>query len=451
MAEKVDVAIIGGGPAGMTAASRIKRVTPKLRVVVFERSNYVSYAPCGIPYYLGGIVKELDQLVHYPLRVFTEERGIEVYTKTTVTELGTGYLRARNSDGEKTYEWNKLLIATGAKPKIPRVDGINLPGVFTLRTLEDGEAAKKYLQNVNTVAIVGGGYIGLELAENLKNLGKKVHLFELLPQVLPAVDPDVASLIEKELVSNGVDLHLGEGLKALHGKDKVESLETTKGEYRVEAVFIATGIAPETSLGDMIGVERGVTGALSVDKSMRTNVENVFAAGDVAEAINLVTGKPDWFPLAPVANKMGYVAGATMSGLPAEFPGAVGTSVTRVFSLEIGRTGLTEERARKEGFEPVSAKITSNSKASYIPGAGQVTVKLIADAKTGRLIGGQIIGKDVLARINTLAVLVAMGAQVEDAFFADLGYAPPFAPVWDPLIVAARVLMGKIRGKDKYF
>jgi NADPH-dependent 2,4-dienoyl-CoA reductase/sulfur reductase-like enzyme len=447
MTEKVDVAIIGGGPAGMTAASRIKRINPKLRVVVFERSNYVSYAPCGLPYYLGGIVKELDQLVHYPLRVFTEERGIEVHIKTTVTELGPGYLKARNSDGEKTYEWKKLLIATGARPKIPKVDGVNLPGVFTLRILEDGESARKYLQNVNTVAIVGGGYIGLELAENLKNFGKKVLLFELLPHVLPAVDPDIAVLIEKELVSNGVELHLGEGLKAIHGKERVESLETTNGEYKVEAVFIATGIAPETSLGEMLGVKKGATGALSVDKAMRTNVENVFAAGDVAEAVNLVTGKPDWFPLAPVANKMGYVAGATMSGIDAEFPGAVGTSVMRVFGLEVGRTGLTEERARREGFEPVSATITSNTKASYIPGVGQVTVKLIADAKTGRLLGGQIVGKDVLARINTLATLLAMGAKVEDAFFADLGYAPPFAPVWDPLIVAARVLMGKMKGQ----
>ena len=296
----------------------------------------------------GGVVEELEQLVRYPVRVFTEERGIEVYTRTTVTELGSGYLRTRNSEGEKTYEWGKLLIATGAKPKIPNVDGIDLPGVFTIRTLEDGGATRRFLQNVETVAIIGGGYIGLELAENLKSIGKKVLLFELLPHVLSSVDPEIASIIEKEPISNGVDLHLGEGLKAIYGRDKVERIETMKGEYKVDAIFIATGISPETNLAEMINVKRGTTGAISVDKSMHTNVENVFAAGDVAEAINLVTGKTDWFPLAPVANKMGYVAGATMAALYAEFPGAVGTSVTRVFNLEIGRTGLTRKEPGKK-------------------------------------------------------------------------------------------------------
>ncbi|MHB9302592.1 FAD-dependent oxidoreductase [Thermofilum pendens] len=446
MVEKVDVAVIGGGPAGMTAASRIKRLKPELRVAVFERSGYVSYAPCGLPYYLGGLVDSLEHLVHYPVRVFTEERGIEVYTRTEVVEVGDGYLRARDASGERTYEWGKLLIATGARPKVPPVEGVDLEGVFTLRVLEDGEKARRYLEKATRVAVVGGGYIGLEVAENLVRAGKTVLLFEVLDHVFPAVDPDMALLVEKELARNGVELHLGEGLKGIHGRDRVESLETTKGEYKVDAVFIATGVAPETRLAEKLGVKKGSTGALSVDKSMRTNVDDVYAAGDVAEALNLVTGKNDWFPLAPVANKMGYVAGAAMAGLKAEFPGAVGTSITKVFGLEVGRAGLTTARAQQEGFDPVSVMINANSKASYYPGSSAMSVKLIADRRTGQLLGGQIIGGDgVLARLNSLAVLLSFRARVEDAFFSDLGYAPPFSPVWDPIVTAARVLLGKIR------
>ncbi|MEZ0346639.1 MAG: FAD-dependent oxidoreductase [Infirmifilum sp.] len=444
--EKIDVAVIGGGPAGMTAASRIKRIHPDWKVAVFERSKYVSYAPCGIPYLLGGFANNLEELVHYPLRVFTEERGIQVYTQTEVIEVGEGYLRARSREAsERTFSWDKLLIATGARPRVPPVPGVDLKGVLTIRTLESAEEGLKAISGAENVAIVGGGYIGIELAENLVRIGKKVYLFEMLPHVMPTLDPEIAQLVEAELIRHGVKLHLNEALREIGGREKVEKIITDKGEYPVDVVFLATGVVPETTLGDMIGVKKGATEAISVDHSMRTNVENVFAAGDAAESINLVTGKPDWFPLAPVANKMGYVAGATISGLNASFPGAVGTAITKAFSLEIARTGLTEEKARREGFNPLSVTISSNSRASYYPGAATITVKLIADKDSGRLLGAQVVGGDgVLARINTLAVLIEKHATVTDAFFSDLAYAPPFAPVWDPVIVAARVLLGKI-------
>ncbi len=448
MTERANVIVVGGGPAGMTAASRVKRFRRDWRVIVFERSKYVSYAPCGLPYYLGGYVKSIEELVHYPLRVFTEERGLEVYTETEVVEAGEGYVRARFKDGtEKTFEWDKLLIATGARPRIPRVPGTDLRGVLTLRTLESGEEARKVLSDAERIAIVGAGYIGLEVAENLARRGKKVLVVEMLPHVMPTLDPDMASIVEEELIRNGVELHLNEALREIAGNEKVEKIVTDKSEYRVDAVLLATGVVPETTLADMLGVKKGATGAVSVDSSMRTSHEGVYAAGDVAEALNLVTGKPDWFPLAPVANKMGYVAGASLAGLEESFPGAVGTAITKVFGLEVARTGLTEERARKEGFDPVSATITAGSRASYYPGTSQITVKLIADRSTGRLLGAQIIGGEgVLARINAIATLLAMRATVRDAFFSDLAYAPPVAPVWDPVIVAARVLLGKISG-----
>ncbi|PLJ77947.1 MAG: CoA-disulfide reductase [Thermofilum sp. NZ13] len=446
MTEKANVVVVGGGPAGMTAASRVKRFRPDWRVVVFERSKYVSYAPCGIPYFLGGLAKSVEELVHYPVRVFTEERGIEVHTEAEVVEAGEGYVRARFKDGtERTYEWDKLLIATGARPRVPRIPGTELTGVLTLRTLESAEEAKRALSQAERVAVVGAGYIGLELADNLVRIGKKVILIELLPHVMPTLDHDMAALVENELVRNGVELHLNETVKEVTGNGKVEKIVTDKGEYRVDAVFFATGVAPETALAEMLGVKKGITGAVSVDASMSTNKEGVYAAGDVAETVNLVTGKPDWFPLAPVANKMGYVAGASLAGLKETFPGAVGTAVTKVFGLEVGRTGLTEERAVKEGFKPVSATITANTRASYYPGSTRMTVKLIADGSTGQLLGAHVVGGDgVLARINALSVLVAKRATVREVFFSDLAYAPPFAPVWDPVIVAARVLLGKL-------
>lgn len=448
MPEHLDVAVIGGGPAGMTAASRVKRLKPSLRVAVFERSSYVSYAPCGIPYYLGGLTDSIEDLVHYPLRVFVEERGIEVYVRTEVVEVGGGYLKARKHTGETvTFGWSKLLIATGAKPRRLNIPGGELPGVFYLRTLEDAEKARKSLARATRVAIVGAGYIGVELAENLAKAGKEVLLFEIMPQVMPQLDPEIATLVETELRRGGVKVYTSERVLEFSGSSSVEKVVTDKGEYRADVVFAAIGVAPEVELAMQLGLKLGRTGAVEVDKFLRTSMADVYAAGDVAQSLNLVTGRPDWFPLAPIANKMGYVAGANMAGTSEEFPGAVGTAVTKVFNLEVGRTGLTEEQAKREGFSPVSALITARTKPSYYPGSSEIVVKLIADSRTGRLLGAQVAGNDgVLARINTAAVLVSTGATYRDAFFSDLGYAPPFAPVWDPLVVAARVLAGKLRG-----
>ena len=448
MIEKYDVIVVGGGPAGMTAASRIKRLKPSARVAVFERSGYVSYAPCGLPYYLGGFAESIDQLVHYTVDVF-RKRGIDVYTHAEVVEVAQGYARVRVGSEERAFEWGKLILATGARPRLPPIKGLDLEGVFTLRTLEDGERAKRGIRDARRVAVIGGGYIGLELAENLKRAGKEVVVFEVLPHVMPALDPDVAALIEEELTRNGVELHLGEGVREIAGATKVETVVTDEGEYRVEAVFVATGVAPETELAKQLGAKLGPTGAVQVNRRMETSVEGVYAAGDVAEAINLVTGKPDWFPLAPIANKMGYVAGANATGLSAEFPGAVGTAITKIFGFEVGRTGLTEERARKEGFDPVSVKVETVTRPRYYPGGSRITVKLIADRGSGRLLGGQIVGGEgVLARVNALAILLAKGGTVEDLFSADLAYAPPFAPVWDPLVVAARVMMRELGGAE---
>ncbi len=439
------IVVVGGGPAGMTAASRIKRLRPEARVVVFEKSRYVSYAACGIPYYLGGMVESIEKLVHYPVSVFREKRGIEVYTETEAVSLEPGRIAARGPRGEYTVEWDKLLLATGARPVVPPIPGVDLEGVATLRVLEDAERARRLLEGARRVAVVGGGYIGLEVAENLRRRGLEVLLFEMLPHVMPSLDGDMATHIEAELRRNGVELHTGEPVRELRGRERVEAVVTDKGSYPVDAVILAVGVKPDTRLAEMLGLELGARGAVRVDPRLRTSMEGVYAAGDVAETFNRVTGKPDWIPLATTANKMGYVAGTNMAGGDIEFPGVVGTAVTKVFGLEIGRTGLSETQAEREGFEPVGVHVAVKTRPGYYPGGGVLRLKLVADRPTGRVLGVQAVGVDVLARIDAAAALLYHGGTVKDLFFTDLAYAPPFAPVWDPLVVAARVAMKKIR------
>ncbi len=446
MTGKFTVAIIGGGPAGMTAASRIKRLKLDTRVIVFEKSRFVSYAACGIPYYIGGYVDDLNKLIHYTASFFREKRGIEVYTETEVIELDDGVLKAKDKNGESmSVKWDFLVLATGAKPRIPPIDGVDLDGVLTLRVLEDAEKARKYVSKAEKIAVIGGGYIGLEVAENLVRLGKKVTLFEMLPHVMPTLDHDVAEYVESELKNNGIDVKTGEKVVEFVGSEKVEKIVTEKGEYNVDLVFLAVGVKPDTALADMLGLEKGVAGAVKIDKRLKTSKERVYAAGDVAETINIVTGKPDWIPLATTANKMGYVAGSNIAGKPMEFPGVVGTAITKVFELGIARTGLTEEQAKENGFEPISAFVTTKTRPGYYPGGKTIRVKVIADRNSGKLLGAQVLGaENVLARINAFASLLFKQGTVYDLFFDDLAYAPPFSTVWDPLVIAARILMRKL-------
>jgi len=439
------VVVVGGGASGMSAASRVKRLLPKADVKVFERSGFVSYAPCGIPYLLGGVVGSLDKLVHYSVDFFRERRGIDVHVHASVEDAGKDYVEVSEGGRSKRYDWDVLVLATGARPVVPPIPGVELEGVLTLRNLEDGAKAKEMLARAERVGVVGGGYIGLEVAENLVRLGKKVLMFEMLPHIMPTLDHDVAKRVERELVEYGVELHLSEKVVEFGGGERVSRVVTEKGSYDVDLVFMAVGVRPDTALAERLGLKLGETRAVWTDSRMRTSLENVYAVGDVAETVNLVTGKRDWIPLAPAANKMGFVAGSNIAGMDIEFPGVVGTAITKAFGLEIGRTGLSEAQAKRLDYDVVSVSISAKTRAGYYPEPKAIKVKLVAEAESGRLLGAQVVGYEgVLARINTVAALLPWGATVRDLFFADLAYAPPFAPVWDPLVVAARVLMKKL-------
>jgi NADPH-dependent 2,4-dienoyl-CoA reductase/sulfur reductase-like enzyme len=322
------------------------------------------------------------------------------------------------------------------------MEGLGLKGIHTVRFLDGAVKLKEGLARSRRVTIIGAGYIGLELAENLRRIGKEVTILELLPRPMPNVDQELSTVISRELARNGVKLELNKRVVGFKGRERVEKVVAEDAEYETDLVVIAVGVRPNVSLARQAGVELGESGAIKTNSRMETSVKGIFAAGDNCEAQHIVLNKPVYIPLAQTANKMGYVAGANAAGGDEEFPGVVGSAITRVFNLEVGRTGLGEEEAEKHGFETKSVLIKARSRAGYFPGGGDIWVKLIIEKPSGRIIGGQIVGYEgVWSRIAALSLAITSRLTVKQIVFSDLPYAPPFSPVWDPLITAARVAL----------
>jgi CoA-disulfide reductase len=439
--EKKTVVIIGGGAAGMSAASRVKRLKPEWDVKVFEATEWVSHAPCGIPYVVEGIAQK-ENLMHYPPEVFIKKRGIDLHMRAEVIEVEQGKVRVREPEGEHSYEWDYLVFANGASPRVPPIEGMNLKGVFTADLPPDAVAIREYIDsnNVKNAVVIGAGYIGVEMAEAFSAQGINVTVIERNKRVMErAFDKEVTDVLEEEMRKK-LDLHTEEITLRIEGSERVERVITDAGEYKAELVVVATGIRPNVKLAKEIGVRTGETGAIWTNDKMETSVENVYAAGDVAETKHLITGRRVWIPLAPAGNKMGYVAGSNIAGKEMYFPGVLGTSVTKFFDVEIGKTGLTEAEAMKEGYDVRTAFIKAGTRPHYYPGNRPIWLKGVVDNETNKLLGVQAVGAEILPRIDTAAAMLTAGFTTKDAFFTDLAYAPPFAPVWDPLIVLARVL-----------
>ncbi|RLI80279.1 CoA-disulfide reductase [Archaeoglobales archaeon] len=436
----MDVVIIGGGAAGMTAASRIKALKKDWNVRVFEETSFVSHAPCGIPYVVEDLIGDASHLMYYKPEVFIKERGIDLHINSKVVEVGDGFVRVSENGKETKYNWDKLLFGTGASPRIPDVDGIDLENVFTADLPPDADEIKKAAMNARNVVVVGAGYIGLEMAEAFAAIGKTVTLIGKYDYPLPRFDKEIGEIIKNEVLKK-VDYRAAEMLKAIEGKEKVEKVVTDRGEYKADLVVIATGVKPNVELAEQLGVKLGKSGAIATNTRMETNVENVYAAGDCAECKHMLTKKDVWIPLAPGGNKMGYVAGVNMAGGYIEFPGVLGTQITKFFDLEIAKTGLDEREARESGFNPKSVFIKAKTKVHYYPGAKDTFLKVFADKETNRLLGAQIVGYEMVTmRVNVFATAIQAEFTTKDLFFSDLAYAPPFTPVWDPIIVSARVL-----------
>ncbi|MET1102259.1 MAG: FAD-dependent oxidoreductase [Pyrodictiaceae archaeon] len=446
------VAVVGAGAAGMSAASRVKRLLgDRAEVVVFDKGRWVSFALCGTPYYIGFVVKELEDLVYYPITEFTEKRKIRIRLGAEVTRIDAGDRRLyyRSKGGLESYEYDYLVLATGAEPKIPKAwaEYMGYENMFTLHSLDEADEIRKYMasSSIKRVVIVGAGYIGYEVADNLRLLGKRVTMVEALDRVLPAMlDKDIAEEARRPLENNGVELRLESPVKSFEAEgNKVRRVILENGEaIEADAFIVAVGIKPSVRLAEDIGLRIGETGAIWVNERMQTSKEEIYAVGDAVETTDLVTGRRIWLPLAPAANKMGFVAGTNIAGGYAVFPGVVRTSVTGAFGTIVAATGLREEEAAKYGFNPVAAKLEAGTKAHYIRGGRRIVLKVVADKDTGRLLGAQAVGDETAFwRINVIAALLAKKATVWDLFNTDIGYMPLVAPAWDPLIIAARLLM----------
>ncbi len=439
--------VIGADAAGMSAASEARRADPGLEIVAFDRGGFASYSQCGMPYLLGGVVEDRRRLIARSLEEFGR-RGIEVGLGHEVTEIDpeSRVVRVRRDGAETEEAYDRLLIATGASPVRTEAPGLDLEGIFHLDVMEDAIAMQAYLRDrrPERAVIVGGGYIGVEMAENLKRLGLDVALIQRGNQLFPSADMDVAAPIDDELERHGVDVSLCESVfRACEGKGgRVTAVLTNEGEAPADMVLLAVGVEPNVALARAAGVALGPTGAIAVDDHLRTSAPDVFAAGDCAEHHHRLLKRPAWVPLGTTANKQGRVAGRNAAGGDERFAGIVGTAIARVFDLEVGRTGLTEKEAGMVGLQCASTTLDSRSGAGYMPESRPLTIKLVAERGTGRLLGGQAVGRGgVDKRVDVIATALYAGLTVEDLTRLDLEYAPPFNGVWDPVQVTATSLL----------
>ncbi|WP_055714224.1 FAD-dependent oxidoreductase [Streptomyces torulosus] len=441
--------VVGGDAAGMSAASQARRLRgpDELEIVAFERSRFTSYSACGIPYWVGGDVPERDRLI---ARSPEEHRArdIDLRMRTEVVEIDVEgrRVRARELDTGDAYwtSYDKLVIATGARPIRPDLPGVDAPGVHGVQNLDDGQALLDTLAATGgrRAVVVGAGYIGVEMAEALINLGYEVTVVNRGKEPMSTLDPDMGRLVHRAMEGMGITMvDDAEVTKFLTGDDgRVRAVATDAAEYPADVVVLGIGVRPETELARAAGLPVGDHGGLLTDLSMRVRGhDDIWAGGDCVEVLDLVSGRERHIPLGTHANKHGQVIGANVGGGYATFPGVVGTAVSKVCDLEIARTGLREKDARRAGLQFVAVTIESTSRAGYYPGAAPMTVKMLAERRTGRLLGVQIVGREGAGkRVDIAAVALTAGMTVEQMTALDLGYAPPFSPVWDPVLVAAR-------------
>ena len=440
--------IIGGDAAGMSAASKIRRLQPESELVVFEKGPHISFAACGMPYWISGVIADGSKLQVLTPEIALEKRNIDVRIGHEVTKIDVSSksIVVQNlSTGETLVEaYDVLLIATGARAVVPPIPGVDSEGVFTLRSLADGHRIKKYISEhkISHATIIGGGHIGLEMAEAFRHLKIDVTMLVRGDQIAPAMDKDLLGKLTEHVIEQGVDLQLGTSVRAIEKLNKGLQVQTSAGTIQTDMVLVSTGVKPNSELAIEAGIEVGKSGAILINEHMQTSVESVYAGGDCVEHNHRVLEESLWIPMATSANKGGRIAGENMAGALTRFPGILGTAVAKVFDYTVAQTGLTEKQARQiETLGDIeTTTITGGSRAHYYPGSMPLTVKLVVEKHSRRLLGAQMIGKaDVAKRLDVLATAITAKMTVEDIGMLDLTYAPPVAPVYDPIIVAANV------------
>jgi len=448
--------VIGADAAGMSAASVARRMlgAARLEIVAFDRGHHTSYSACGIPYFVGKQVSDVGSLIARSPGQFAA-MGIDARLGHEVVEIDTAAqqvrVRALATGYEQVEGYDQLLVATGAVPTRPALPGINAAGVFGVQTLDDGLALRADLEASppRRAVVVGGGYVGLELAEALCAWGAEVTVVERAATPMTTLDPDMGVLVAEAMRRFGMVVRTGETVEGIEVDDagRAHAVITDQASVPADVVILGLGVRPNVALAEAAGISVGPSGAIAVDRRMATSAAAVWAAGDCAEKHHLVSGRPVAIALGTHANKEGRTAGVNIAGGDATFPGVLGTAVSKICSLEVARSGLGEAEAAAAGFEAVGVITESTTRAGYYPGAKPIRVKLVAETGTGQLLGAQIVGEEGAAkRIDVVAMALWHHMAVEEMINVDLSYAPPFSPLWDPILIAARKTTERLHG-----
>lgn len=452
----MDILVIGGVAAGTKTAAKLKRENRDFNVTLITKGENISYAGCGLPYYVGGVIENKEDLIVNTPKSFSDLTQVEVKTNIEAVEIDreNKSVKAKNlvNDEELSFKYDKLVIATGADPVKPPIEGIDLDGVYYMRTPNDAIAVREVVEskNVKRAVVVGGGFIGLEVAENLHEMGVKATLVEAMDHIMPGFDDEVCTYVEDELLDNGIMVLTKERLTSIEGEEKVTKVRTDKRAMKADMIVMAVGIRANTKIASDCGLELEPNRTIKVNEYMQTNDENIYAVGDCVTVKNILSGKPAWSPMGSSANKEGRCLAKTLSGEKTPFDGVLGTGIVKLLDLNAARTGLTEKDAVNAGYEVESVIVPIDDKAHYYPDSKMIIIKLIANKNTKKLLGAQIFGEgNVDKQIDIVATAITFNATIADLQNLDLAYAPPFSTAIHPLGHAANVLLNKIDGDVK--
>ena len=450
------VLVIGGVAAGTKTAAKLKRENRDLDVTLITKGENISYAGCGLPYYVGGVIENKSDLIVNTPKSFSDLTQVEVKTGIEALSIDRDKKIVNainlNNNEEVKFNYDKLVIATGADPVKPPIEGIDLEGVYYMRTPNDAIAVREVVEtdNIKRAVVVGGGFIGLEVAENLHEMGVKTTLVEAMDHIMPGFDDEVCSYVEDELMENGIMVLTGERLISIEGDNKVKKVRTDKRAMKADMIVMAVGIRANTKIASDCGLELETNKTIKVNEYMQTNDEDIYAVGDCVTVKNILSGKPTWSPMGSSANKEGRCVAKTISGEKTPFNGVLGTGIVKLLNLNAARTGLTEKDAKDSGYEAESVIVPIDDKAHYYPDSKMIIIKLIADKNSKRVLGAQIFGEgNVDKQIDIVATAITFNATISDLQNLDLAYAPPFSTAIHPLGHVANVLLNKIDGAVK--
>ena len=452
----MNVLVIGGVAAGTKTAAKLKRENRDFNVTLITKGENISYAGCGLPYYVGGVIEDKSDLIVNTPKSFSDLTQVEVKTSVEALEIDRDKKIVKAFDiqnkEEIIFNYDKLVIATGADPIKPPIEGIDLEGVFYMRTPDDAIAVREVVEtnNVKRAVVVGGGFIGLEVAENLHEMGVKTTLVEAMDHIMPGFDDEVSSYVENELIENGIMVLTGERLTSIEGDEKVSKVRTDKRAMKADMIVMSVGIRANSNIAETCGLELESNKTIKVNEYMQTNDEDIYAVGDCVTVKNILSGKPVWSPMGSSANKEGRCLAKTLAGKKTEFNGVLGTGIVKLLNLNAARTGLTEKEALNLGYNVESVLVPIDDKAHYYPGSKMIIIKLISDKDNKKVLGAQVFGEgNVDKHIDVISTAITFNATINDLQNLDLAYAPPFSTAIHPVGHAANVLLNKIDGDVK--